>query len=367
MRAFLLAAGRGVRFRPVTESIPKPLFQYLNVPLIRAHLTRLARHGILEAGVNLHHLGEKIEGHLRDRAADLPKLRLFPEAEILGTAGALRNAAGWLSGGDFLVVNTDTVIEPDIPALLARHRETGRAATLLVVENRYPNRYTPLQAEGDRITGFGMPVEKPLLYTGVCVLSPISGRRSSARRMTRSAGSSTAAPLMIWAARAISSARRSKRWTAGDRSRKAEGASTPAGGSFLTSAPETSMYSAVSSAGRRSALEHSSRTAPSGTASRSAPAPRSADVSRPAEGFFPGRATTASSSGRGRTASPSSIRCPECFTVSIPCLHANSRACVTWRFGRRRAPRPSGRVHPTDRPSPACSRPTAKTNKCPMN
>jgi NDP-sugar pyrophosphorylase family protein len=172
MRAFLLAAGRGVRFRPVTESIPKPLFPYLNVPLIRSHLMRLARHGILEAGVNLHHLGEKIEGHLRDGAADLPKLRLFPEEEILGTAGALRNAAGWLSDGDFLVVNTDTVIEPDIPALLARHRETGRAATLLVVENRNPDRYTPLQAEGDRITGFGMPVSRPLLYTGVCVLSP---------------------------------------------------------------------------------------------------------------------------------------------------------------------------------------------------
>jgi mannose-1-phosphate guanylyltransferase len=172
MRAFLLAAGRGVRFRPVTESIPKPLFPYLNVPLIRVHLTRLARYGIVEAGVNLHHLAEKIEGHLREGAVDLPKLRLFPEAEILGTAGALRNAAGWLSDGDFLVVNTDTVIEPDIPALAARHRETGRAATLLVVENRNPDRYTPLQAEGDRITGFGVPVARPLLYTGVCVLSP---------------------------------------------------------------------------------------------------------------------------------------------------------------------------------------------------
>ncbi len=177
MRAFLLAAGRGVRFRPVTESIPKPLFPYLNVPLIRSHLTRLARSGVLEAGVNLHHLGEKIEGHLRDGAADLPKLRFFPEPEILGTAGALRNAAGWLSDGDFLVVNTDTVIEPDFPALVARHRETGRPATLLVVENRNPDRYTPLQAEGDRITGFGMPVEKPLLYTGVCVLSPKLLRR----------------------------------------------------------------------------------------------------------------------------------------------------------------------------------------------
>ncbi len=177
MRAFLLAAGRGARFRPVTESIPKPLLPYLNVPLIRSHLAGLARHGIREAGVNLHHLGEKIEGHLRDGAADLPKLRFFPEPEILGTAGALRNAAEWLADDDFLVVNTDTAIGPDIPALFARHRGTGRAATLLVVENRDPDRYTPLQAEGDRITGFGMTVARPLLYTGVCVLSPRLLRR----------------------------------------------------------------------------------------------------------------------------------------------------------------------------------------------
>jgi mannose-1-phosphate guanylyltransferase len=170
-----MAAGRGVRFRPVTESIPKPLFPFGNVPLIRAHLQRLFRLGILEAGVNLHHLGEKIERHLRDRPADLPDLRFFPEPEILGTAGALRNAADWLAGGDFLLVNTDTVIAPDIPALLSRHRETGRAATLLVVENREPDRYTPLQAEGDRITGFGVKGDNPpnpLLYTGVCVMSP---------------------------------------------------------------------------------------------------------------------------------------------------------------------------------------------------
>jgi NDP-sugar pyrophosphorylase family protein len=172
MRAFLLAAGYGRRFRPVTDAIPKPLFPFLNVPLIRQHLARLRRHGILEAGVNLHHLGEQIERELRDGAADLPELRFFPESRILGTAGALRNAAEWLSDGDFLLVNTDTVLDPDFDRLVARHRESGRAATLLAVENRDPGRYTPLQSEGDRITGIGTGGANPLLYTGVCVLSP---------------------------------------------------------------------------------------------------------------------------------------------------------------------------------------------------
>ena len=176
-RAFLLAAGRGVRFRPVTEAIPKPLLEYLHGPRARAHLRRLRDAGVVAAAVNLHHLGEQIEKNLVDGAAELPELRFFAEPEILGTAGALRNAAAWLSGGDFLVVNSDAAIEPDYGRLLRRHRESGRAATLLVVENVEPDRYTPLQSEGDRISGFGRrgsrPLDRaPLLYTGVCALAP---------------------------------------------------------------------------------------------------------------------------------------------------------------------------------------------------
>lgn len=171
MRAFLLAAGRGVRFRPVTERIPKPLLPYLNVPLARAHLERLKNAGVAQAGVNLHHLGHEIEQRLSEGAADLPELCFFPEPEILGTAGALKNAAPFLGGGDFLVVNSDAAIEPDFASLTAAHRQSGRGATLLVVENREPRRYTPLQAEGDLITAFGVDTPRPLLYTGVCVLA----------------------------------------------------------------------------------------------------------------------------------------------------------------------------------------------------
>ncbi|MFN2385663.1 MAG: NDP-sugar synthase [Thermoanaerobaculia bacterium] len=168
----LLSAGRGLRFRPVTDRIPKPLIPFLNVPLIDAHIASLAAAGVSEIGVNLHHLGDQIEGHLRDRAADSPKLHFFREPLLLGTAGALANAAGFLSARDFLVVNSDAAIFPDLAGLMARHRESGRAATLLVAENRDPDRYTPLQAEGDRITGFGGDTRRPLLFTGVSVQAP---------------------------------------------------------------------------------------------------------------------------------------------------------------------------------------------------
>ncbi len=172
MRAILLCAGRGVRLRPVTEAIPKPLLPFLNVPLAVQQLRRLHQAGIGEVAVNLHHLGDQIEGHLRQETAGLPKLSFFREPEILGTAGALRNASEFLSTGDFLVVNSDAAIAPDFARLLTLHRESGRAATLLVTENRDPEHYTPLQAEGDRIAAFGVHGPGALLYTGVCVLSP---------------------------------------------------------------------------------------------------------------------------------------------------------------------------------------------------
>ena len=172
MRAILLCAGKGMRFRPVTEAIPKPLLPFLNVALAVTHLRRLREAGIGEVAVNLHHLGDEVERQLREEPSDLPQLAFFTEPQILGTAGALRNAGGFLEGGDFLVVNSDAAIEPDFPALIAAHRHSGRAATLLVTENRNPEVYTPLQAEGDRITGFGIRGPRPLLYTGVCVLAP---------------------------------------------------------------------------------------------------------------------------------------------------------------------------------------------------
>jgi len=172
MKAFLLAAGRGERFRPVTEHIPKALLPFLNVPLVRSHLSRLARQGIDQVGVNLHHLSGEVERELRDRPPDLPELTFFREDPILGTAGALKNASDWLGSEDFLVVNCDAAIDFDLGRLVQAHAASRRRATLLAVENREPDRYTPLQAEGDRIARFGGASARPLLYTGVCILSP---------------------------------------------------------------------------------------------------------------------------------------------------------------------------------------------------
>ena len=66
MRAMIMAAGRGERLRPVTDSVPKALVEAGETTLIERHLQRLANAGFRQCVINLGHLGEQI----RDRVGD---------------------------------------------------------------------------------------------------------------------------------------------------------------------------------------------------------------------------------------------------------------------------------------------------------
>jgi len=66
MKAMILAAGRGERMRPLTDTIPKPLLKVAGKPLIVHHLQRLAQAGLTEIVINVAHLGEQIKNTLHD-------------------------------------------------------------------------------------------------------------------------------------------------------------------------------------------------------------------------------------------------------------------------------------------------------------
>jgi NDP-sugar pyrophosphorylase family protein len=172
VKAFVLAAGLATRFRPVTERVPKALLRFLNVPLVRRRLSRLARLGVCEAAVNLHHEGRQIVEHLTQTPVPGIAVRFFREPEILGTAGGLKNAESFLEDEDFLVWNVDAELEFDLVGLSAAHRAASALATLLVAPNPDPSRFTPLSVSAGRVKAIGEDSSQPFLYTGVCVLSP---------------------------------------------------------------------------------------------------------------------------------------------------------------------------------------------------
>ena len=83
----LLAAGRGERLRPLTDSVPKALVEAGGKPLIAWHLERLARAGFREAVINVSHLGERIVERIGDGARYRPAPALFARARAPGDRG----------------------------------------------------------------------------------------------------------------------------------------------------------------------------------------------------------------------------------------------------------------------------------------
>lgn len=106
--AFVLAAGKGERMRPLTNKIPKPLVPLGGKPLIDHVLDRLAAAGIKRAVVNVHYLADKIEKHLAHRST--PKIIFSDERdELLDTGGGALRALPELGDGPFLIHNSDSV------------------------------------------------------------------------------------------------------------------------------------------------------------------------------------------------------------------------------------------------------------------
>lgn len=104
----ILAAGRGERLRPLTDTTPKPLLQVGGKALIRYHLDKLAAAGFREVVINLSHLGEQIRDTLGDGSSLGLKIHYSPEPPgALGTGGGIRQALPLLGEAPFAIINGD--------------------------------------------------------------------------------------------------------------------------------------------------------------------------------------------------------------------------------------------------------------------
>jgi len=142
MRAMILAAGRGERMRPHTDTIPKPLLEVGGKALIARLIETLAASGIREMVINHAHLGTRIEAALGDGRQFGVGIRYSHETEALETAGGIAKALPLLGSDPFMVVNGDIFCDFDFSRLAIR--ALGRdVAHLVLVAN------PPHHPEGD--------------------------------------------------------------------------------------------------------------------------------------------------------------------------------------------------------------------------
>lgn len=176
--AMVLAAGLGMRMRPLTDTRPKPLIEIAGKTLLDRSLDALREAGVKKAVVNVHYLGGQIADHVRSRAG--PAITISDESgRLLDSAGGIVRALPELGGDPFFVLNADTFwidregsdlerlalawdgARMDILLMLARPQDaTGHSGSTDFL----------LDAVGRLVRAKGAP--EGLIYAGAAILHP---------------------------------------------------------------------------------------------------------------------------------------------------------------------------------------------------
>ena len=167
MQALILAAGRGERMRPLTDTTPKPLLKAAGKSLIEYHIEHLAAAGIGDLVINHARFGEQIEAALGDGSRYGVSIRYSPEGENpLETGGGIRHALPLLDTDPFLVVNADVYSDfPFTPLTMP----AASLAHLVLVDNPAHNPEGDFSLTGDRV---GLAASPRYTYSGIGLYRP---------------------------------------------------------------------------------------------------------------------------------------------------------------------------------------------------
>ena len=176
MKAFLLAAGKGERLRPLTDTVPKCLVPIQNVPLLRIWLELCQQHGIGEVLVNTHSHSDAVHSYLREHCDGI-EVRITEEEMLLGSAGTLLVNRNWaLSERDFWIFYSDVLTNVDLTRMLQFHRSRNLVATMGVYEVTNPKQCGIVTVDHANVVQ--QFVEKPanpssnLAFSGILLATP---------------------------------------------------------------------------------------------------------------------------------------------------------------------------------------------------
>eukprot|EP00899_Mesostigma_viride_P018272 jgi/Mesvir1/26446/Mv16126-RA.1 len=171
MKALILVGGYGTRLRPLTLSVPKPLVDFANKPMILHQIEALKNAGVDEVVLAINYQPQVMMSFLKEFEQKLGiKITCSQETEPMGTAGPLALARNKLIDSNnptspFFVLNSDVICEYPLEAMLSFHKERGAEATLLVTKVEEPSKYgvVVMNESTGQVQRF---VEKPQVFVG---------------------------------------------------------------------------------------------------------------------------------------------------------------------------------------------------------
>ncbi len=174
-QAFVLGAGLGLRLRPLTADLPKPLVPIFQKPLISFAFDHLIAAGVERFCVNTHHQPQGFDEAFPDGTYRGRALRFRHEPVLLETGGGIANVADLLGGEPFLVYNADILSDLPLAPLLEEHARAGNMVTLALRSHEGPRHVAFDRATGRvldirNLAGTGAVDE--FIFSGIYVVQP---------------------------------------------------------------------------------------------------------------------------------------------------------------------------------------------------
>ncbi|MPQ95254.1 nucleotidyltransferase family protein [Thioclava sp. JE_KL1] len=172
-RVVLMAGGLGMRLRPLTETLPKPMIPVGDKPLLERIVTRFQDQGFSRFTLSVNYLGHVIREHFGDGKWLGVQIEYIEETKRMGTGGAL-SLMPHSPDESFVVMNGDILTTTSFGAMMDFHSETGSAVTICAREFNMQVPYGVLNTEGTTLMSMEeKPVHKHLVNAGIYALSPL--------------------------------------------------------------------------------------------------------------------------------------------------------------------------------------------------
>ena len=175
-KALILAGGQGVRLRPLTYELPKPMVPIKGKPIMEYAIKKLKEAGVSEIMISVGYLGDKVRDYFGDGSNFGVSIRYTEEKTPLGTAGPLRLSLNFFND-DFFMLNGDDLFDFDLNKMYEFHKKNKSLATIALTTTDNVSQFGAVEMEGNRIVKF---MEKPidaqsthLINAGIYILNPL--------------------------------------------------------------------------------------------------------------------------------------------------------------------------------------------------